>query len=141
VLLVSFLAVACANVGDMKPATLNCSSIAPQDKHTYKLMFKEKAGECVEKVIRQGHGNCDCDADALIVHRCDTVEWLFTGNKKKSISFDKGKKESPFNWSDQASKTRIVGEVRGDAPLNEVLGYTVRTEGGCAFDPMIIVER
>jgi hypothetical protein len=138
VLLVSFLAVGCTNVGDMKPAMLDCSLLQPQDKHTYKLMFKTKDGECVEKVVRQG--GCNCDADALIVHACDTVEWQVTGNKKKSVAFDKGNRDSPFDWSDQGSKSRIVGMVRADAAEYQIYGYTVRTEGGCALDPMIIVH-
>lgn len=131
VLLISILSSACAI---QKEALLDCSSV--QDKQTHKLKFKVKGDECVEKVVKDD--SCDCDAEALVVHRCDTVEWKVTG-KKKSVAFDKND-GTPFDWSDQSSNSKIEGVVRADAELKKVYGYTVRTDDGCPLDPMIIVQ-
>jgi hypothetical protein len=129
-------AAACTHVGDVKPAPMACSALAPADKHQYTLMFQMRNDECVEKVIRRG----GCDAEVLVVHPCDTVEWLVTGKKKQSVAFDDGGRKSPFTWTEEGSHSRIAGEVRADAPQKQILKYTVRTEGGCPLDPMIIVQ-
>jgi hypothetical protein len=134
VLLVSGYLAACAttdSVGSTDDAgTRNCA--------THKLKLKVKSNDCVEKVIRDK--DCDCDAEAVIVRVCDTVEWKVLGTNKKSISFDVAD-GSPFTWFNKGDSQKISGEVKAGAARDKPYKYTVQTDGlNCPLDPMIIVQ-
>lgn len=133
VLLISGLLTACATTDTVgstdDPETLDCVK--------RKLKFKVDTNGCVVRVVKDT--NCDCDAEAVIVRACDTVEWKVTG-KKKSVSFVEAD-GSPFDWFEKSDSQKISGEVQAGTARDKPYKYTVRTDGlNCDHDPMIIVQ-
>ena len=133
VLLISGCLTACATTDTVESR----DAVESLDCAKHKLKFKVTNNGCVERVVKDT--NCDCEAEAVIVHACDTVEWKVTG-KKKSVSFDEGD-GSPFTWFVKGDSQKIAGEVQPGTARDKPYNYTVRTGGlSCDHDPMIIVQ-